>query len=94
MSHPFTIRQAEGSDVPAVVELWEELAQLHADIRACFATAPDARECFGAFLQEHLLSEQSVVWVAAACPLAAAPSVVARWLSVVVGPELEVVAVR
>ena len=64
MSHPFTIRQAEGSDVPAVVELWEELAQLHADIRACFATAPDARECFGAFLQEHLLSEQSVVWVA------------------------------
>jgi ribosomal protein S18 acetylase RimI-like enzyme len=64
MSHPFTIRQAEPGDVPAVVELWSELALLHADIDACFAIAPDAREGFRTFLQEHLSSEQSMVWVA------------------------------
>lgn len=64
METGYTVRTATPADVPAILDLWDEMMQLHAGLDARFLLKPDGRESFGAALHEWLVAEHIVILVA------------------------------
>lgn len=58
------IRQASSDDVPAVVSLWNEVNEYHAELDPYFTALPNGGDEFETFVSEQIQSEQAVVWVA------------------------------
>jgi len=59
-----TIRRAQQSDLDQLVTLWQELAELHAELLPEFALAPDKEQSVRAHLVELLRDDNERVFVA------------------------------
>jgi len=64
MQDEITIRRANSEDLPAIVQLWKEMADFHADLDRYFALAPSAEENIASFLQQRMSDDSSEIWVA------------------------------
>ncbi len=63
-SSAVSVRRARESDVPAIVRLWRELADLHAEFDPWLRLRDDADSTFGDFVLRHVASKWSAVLVA------------------------------
>jgi len=58
------VRRATRDDVPAIVELWKEFMDFHADRDPIFTRAVDGHQRFAEFITEEISADESVVHVA------------------------------
>lgn len=60
------IRRADDMDLPAIVELWQELMDVHAALDPIFRTSTEGRERYARWVAFHLLEPDSLVLLAEA----------------------------
>ena len=65
MRNTFEIRRATADDIPAVVGLWQELIQYHAELDTYYSwTEPDSSDWCASLVAGHIASDTSTVWIA------------------------------
>ena len=58
------IRNAVPADVPAIVELWKELMDMHQELDRIYTRSTDGHDVFAKFVDENISGEDSCVVVA------------------------------
>lgn len=64
MPTPPRIRRAELEDFEAILDLWEELMRLHAELDPVFTPAPDGRDYYRLWLSQCHLKDEAILLVA------------------------------
>jgi len=63
-TRPYRIRAATDDDLPALVLLWKEFMDFHAERNSFFRRKPGGEEKWIEFVREHLAKDEQIVFVA------------------------------